>query len=97
MHARTARYSIDPDRCDAAVQSFSEAGAQIGAMDGFRGGYLLVDSENGEVVTLTCWESHAALDASDVRASSLRRDAVTVVEGSVESVARYDVVRELGS
>jgi heme-degrading monooxygenase HmoA len=96
VYARTARYRIDPDRCDDAVESFSEAGARIGELDGFKGGYLLVDSENGDVMTLTFWESRAALDSSDVRASSLRRDAVNTVEGSIESVARYDIVRDLG-
>jgi heme-degrading monooxygenase HmoA len=96
MYARIARYQIDPHRCDDAVASFREAGSKIGALDGFQSGYLLIDSDSGETVTLTFWESRAALDASEMRATSARQGAVRAVEGTVDAVNRYDVVRELG-
>ena len=96
MYARMARYHIDPQRCDEAVASFGEAGAKIGALDGFQSGYLLIDTDTGEVVTLTFWESQAAVDASEMRATTARQGAVREVEGDVDSVTRFDVVRELG-
>ena len=97
MHARVARYRIEPERCEDAVASFREAAGELSQLDGFRNGYVMIDSENGEVVTVTLWESRAALDASDVRAASIRQRAVQGVEGSVESVGRYDVSFEIGS
>jgi heme-degrading monooxygenase HmoA len=97
MHARMARYQVDPQRCDEAVASFREAGAKIGALEGFESGYLLIDSDSGEVITLTFWDSHASLDASEMRATSARQGAVHDVDGEVAAVTRYDVVRELGA
>ena len=96
MYARIARYIIDPDRCDEAVASFGEAGTKIGALEGFESGYLLIDTDSGEVVTLTFWESQAALDASEMRATSARQGAVRAVDGNVDAVKRYDVVRDIG-
>jgi heme-degrading monooxygenase HmoA len=93
--ARVARYRMDPDRCDEAVESFRRAGAQLAELGGFRGGYVLLDSTDGEIVTVTLWESREALEASDVRASHVRAEAIGAVEGSVESVGRYDVAIEL--
>ncbi len=96
MYARVARYQIDPHRCDEAVSSFAEAGSKIADLDGYRTGFVLIDSDSGDVVTLTLWESQAALDASEMRATSARQGAVRAVEGTVGSVTRFDVVRELG-
>ncbi len=95
MVARVARYRIDPERCNDAVESFRRAGAGLAELDGFRSGYVLLDSDGGEVVTVTVWDSRAALEASDVRASRLRQEAIEEVDGSVESVGRYDVAVEL--
>ena len=96
MFARVARYQMDPSRCNEAVESFRRAGNQISELGGFRGGYVLVDSEGGDVMTVTLWENRAALDATDVQASRIRQEAIQEVEGSLESVGRYDVAIELG-
>ena len=95
MFARVARYQMDPDRCSDAVESFRRAGQQIAELGGFRGGYVLIDSDAGEVMTVTLWENRAALDASDVQASRIRQDAIQNVEGETTSVGRYDVAIEL--
>ena len=92
MYARVARYRIEPDRCEDAVASFREAGKLLAELDGFDGGYVFIDSDGGEVMTATVWATQAALDASEMRATSIRRNAIGAVEGEVESVTRYDVV-----
>ena len=92
MYARVARYRIEPDRCDEAVESFRAAGAELAGLDGFDGGYVFIDSEGGEVLTATVWKTRNALDASEMRATSIRRGAITAVDGEVDSVTRYDVV-----
>jgi quinol monooxygenase YgiN len=96
VRARLARYSVEPDRIDAAVESFREAGAEIAQLDGYRGGHLLVDYDEGTLLTITLWENQDALDRSEVRAASLRQVALRVVEGEVQSVTRYTVPFELG-
>ena len=95
MQARVARYRIEPERCQEAVASFKEAGAEIAKLEGFRDGYVLVDPHDGDILTVTVWESHHALDASEMKATSSRRLAAEAVDGTVEAVSRYDVAIEL--
>jgi heme-degrading monooxygenase HmoA len=96
VHARLARYAIEPDRLDDAVESFRQAGRELSELDGFEGGHVLVDHEDGTLMTLTLWESRAAIDASDVRAAMLRQRALRAVDGEVQSVTCYEVPVELG-
>jgi heme-degrading monooxygenase HmoA len=96
VHARLARYAIDPERMDDALESFREAGRGLGQLEGFCGGHVLVDSEDGTLMTLTLWENRAAVDRSDVRAASLRQQALRSVDGEVQSVVCYEVPFQLG-
>jgi heme-degrading monooxygenase HmoA len=96
VHARLARYAIDPDRIDDAVESFREAGRGLAELEGFCGGHVLVDADEGTLLTLTLWENRAAIDRSDVRAAALRQQAVRSVEGEVQSVVCYQVPIQLG-
>ena len=91
MHARLARYAIEPDRIDDAVEGFREAGRELAGLEGFRGGQLLVDAEAGTLMTLTLWENRAAVDRSEVRAATLRQRALRDVDGEVQSVTCYEV------
>jgi heme-degrading monooxygenase HmoA len=94
MLARIARYSIAPERCDEAVEAFTDAAREISEHRGLEQGYLFVDSESGSIMTVTVWADQASLDASEVRAATLRRRAVGAVEGDVLSVQVFDVVRD---
>ncbi len=96
MHARLARYAIEPERLDYAVESFREAGRELSELDGFEEGYVLVDHDEGTLMTLTIWESRAAVDTSEVRAATLRQRALRAVDGEVQSVTCYEVPVELG-
>ncbi|MGH2922210.1 MAG: antibiotic biosynthesis monooxygenase family protein [Gaiellaceae bacterium] len=91
MFARIVRYSVDPDRCDEALDAFKEAAEQIGDIDGITGGYVMVDGEAGRIVTVTLWEDREKMEASEVRASRLRQEALRSVEGDVESVERLQI------
>jgi quinol monooxygenase YgiN len=91
VFARVVRYQVDPDRCDEALASLEEAVKQIGDIDGITGGYLMVDGDTGRIITITLWEDRAALEASEVRASRLRQEALRPVEGDIESVERLRV------
>jgi len=97
MFARLARYEIPTDRLGDAVKSFSEAGEQLRELQGYRTGFLLLDEDESSVMTLTIWETRTALETSEARAGSLRRQACSEVDGSVQSVTSYEVVAELGS
>ena len=96
MLARVARYEINPERCDEAVDAFMESAQSIAGMDGLERGYVLVDSENGGVMTITFWRDDNTAEASAVAATRARRRAVEAVDGDVLSVQSFDVVRDFG-
>ncbi len=95
MLARVARYEVGTDRLQDAVDAFGEAGREIERLDGFAGGYVLVDYEDGRTMTLTLWENQAALDDSESTARSVRNKASDAVGGSVLSVEKFEVAQEL--
>jgi heme-degrading monooxygenase HmoA len=94
MFARFARYDIPPDRVEDAIEAFREAAKGLASLEGSLGGYLLVDREDGKLVTFTRWESQAALEGSEVRAAALRRQAMNEVGGDVVAVRSYEIAFE---
>ena len=97
MLARVARYEVNQDRLTDAVDAFSEAGREVEQLDGFAGGYILVDHEDGRTMTVTLWENDAALEGSESTARSARNRAAGAVDGSVLSVEKFEVLLELGA
>jgi heme-degrading monooxygenase HmoA len=97
MFARVSRYEVAPERMDDAIEGFRAVAADLTEIDGAKGGYVLVDRDEGMAVTITLWENAAALDASNTRAATLRRRAMESSGGSVESVQRLEVAVEFGS
>jgi len=95
MLARVARYEVNQDRLTDAVEAFNEAGREIEPLEGFAGGYVLVDHEDGRTMTLTLWENDAALQESEAAARSARNRAAGAVDGSVLSVEKFEVALEL--
>jgi quinol monooxygenase YgiN len=91
VFARVVRYQVNPERCDEALEALEGAAQEIGNIEGITGGYVMVDGESGRIITMTLWEDQAALEASEVRASRLRQDALRSVEGDIESVERLRV------
>ena len=79
-----------------AVEAFREAASQLASLDGLQGGYVLTDEEEGVVMSITLWESRAAMDASEVRAARLRQDAAKKADGAVTSVHCLEVAVEIG-
>lgn len=97
MLARVARYEVDSSRIDEAITAFGEAVKEIEGLDGFAGGYLLVDHEDGRTMTLTLWDNFAALENSERAAGKIRREAAGSVGGSVLSVEKFEVAQELAA
>ena len=97
MFARVARYEVPPERMDDAVKAFREAVTEIEGIDGLKGGSVLVDAEDGVVMSMTFWDSRAAMETSEVKAAGLRQQAAKDVDGTVVSVHCLDVVAEIGA
>jgi heme-degrading monooxygenase HmoA len=97
MLARVARYEVSSDRIGEAVAAFGDAAKELEGLDGFAGGWVLVDHEDGRTMTVTLWENFAALENSERTAGKLRREAAGAVGGSVLSVEKFEVAQELGA
>ena len=95
MFARVARYDVPAERADDAVESFRHAAEAIARLPGLTTAYVMVDHESGTVATVTVWESRQAMEASEVRASRARQEAVGAVGGDCISVDRLAIVAEL--
>lgn len=91
MFARVARYRIPDDALDEAVDAFADAAQQLREIDGNTGGYLLVDRDNCTALTIVFWESRVAMEASEVKASRLRSEAVARAGGEIQAVDRCEV------
>jgi heme-degrading monooxygenase HmoA len=94
VFARVVRYSVEPERCEEALKAFEEAAREIGEIDGIQGVYVMTDGDSGRIITLTLWEDLAKMEASEVRASRLRQEALRTVEGEIDSVERLRVAVE---
>ena len=95
MLARVARYEVPSDRIDEAVDSFGQAAQAVQELDGFAGGYVLVDHEDGRTMTVTLWDNLAVMDSSESKARSARNEAASAVGGQVLSVEKFEVAQEL--
>lgn len=97
MFARVARYEVPQDRLEQAVAAFGEAGKEVEHLDGFAGGYVLVDHEDGRTMTLTLWENAAALESSERAARGARQAAADAAGGTVLSVEKFEVAHQLAA
>lgn len=91
MFARVVRYKIPEEHLDDAVGAFNQAAGQLRDLEGNAGGYLMVDRDNSTALTITFWETRAALESSEVRASRLRSEAVGPFGGEIQAVDRGEV------
>jgi heme-degrading monooxygenase HmoA len=97
VFARVARYEVPDDRLQAATAAFGEAGSEVAQLGGFAGGYVLMDEEDGRMMTVTLWDNLAALESSEHQAGNARRHAAEAAGGSVLSVEKFEVAHELAS
>jgi heme-degrading monooxygenase HmoA len=95
MFARVARYQIPAERVGEVAQTFRPAFEQVGEIEGNKGGYLLIDRDNAMALTVTFWENQASMEASEVRASRLRSEAINAVDGQIQSVESCEVALDL--
>jgi heme-degrading monooxygenase HmoA len=96
MHARVSTNRFPPDKLDDGIRYVREQGLrQLQAQDGFRGLYLLVDRESGKALSVSLWESAAALEASEATSATVRTQGTLAAGGTTApTVTHYEVVIE---
>ena len=93
MFARVSRYRGDADLLRAG---FDQATAELEQLDGFNQAYFLADREHSRAMSITLWDSEAAMAASAERAHAMRTRATEPANASIESVESYEVLITAG-
>jgi heme-degrading monooxygenase HmoA len=88
MFARVSRYSGDADRL---VAGFESARGELEQLEGFTEAFFLTDRDHSRAMSITFWESEAALKASAERAHRMRTQASEPADATIEAVESYDV------
>lgn len=91
MHARVSSYAGSPAQAEAAIRNFEGLTDGLRSLEGFEGGYLLVDRGTGKSLTMTLWSSEETAQASAERAKQMRSEAAGGAGMSIESVETYEV------
>ncbi len=90
MFARVTTYHADQDT-EQLLGKFKETLSDLQLIDGFSHGYFMTDRESGNGVSITVWESEAAMGASAESAEERRRERTEAGVASVLSVATYEL------
>jgi heme-degrading monooxygenase HmoA len=88
MFARVSTYQGDTDRL---LEGFRRTTEPLSQLEGFERAYFLTDAAAGRAMTITLWESQAAMAASADWASRAREHAAHESGGAVGSVDSYEV------
>jgi heme-degrading monooxygenase HmoA len=92
LFARVSTYEVPDGQRGAAQDAFKQAMDRIAALQGFVEGYFLLACDGERAMTMTFWESNAAMTASRVAATRLRSEAARGIESEIISVEEYEVV-----
>ena len=66
MRARVVMVRIQPDKTDEAADLYRDSVVPAGQQQpGFQGTLLLVDPDTGKGISVTMWESEAAMERSE--------------------------------
>ena len=90
MFARVTRYEGSPTEIEAGIKLIKETIAPAAKrLQGFKGGYWLLDRASSKGFSVTLFESEAALHATEDAAAQLRSRASSTVR--ITAVERYEV------
>jgi heme-degrading monooxygenase HmoA len=93
MWVRVSRYQFPAVEIEKVIAAFNEAMETFSKEPGLRRADVLVNRKSGAGITITMWESEAALEASEEEADRLRSEIALELIGWVQSVEQYELVR----
>jgi heme-degrading monooxygenase HmoA len=88
MFARVSTYQGEIERL---LEGFRRTTEPLAQLEGFERAYFLTDSAAGRAMTITLWNSQAAMAASADWASKAREHDAHESGAAVESIDRYEV------
>ena len=90
MFARVSAYHADEDS-QKLKAAFQETIGPLQQVEGFSHAYFLIDADTGRAVSMTIWESEAAMGASESGGEERRRRRSEISGASVDSVDHFEV------
>jgi heme-degrading monooxygenase HmoA len=95
MHARVSTYQAsDPE---GLVEGFRSVSDMLEGTDGFSHAYMMVDRDSGKAMTITIWDSEAAMTTSVSGADEMRKRATQPSGATIESVQHYEIPMVVGT
>ena len=92
MFARVSTFQGPPDRTAEGIRVAREQILPAARLqDGFKGIYLLYDSESGKSLSITLWETEEDMKASEEAALRARTESAQTTGDVILSVERYEV------
>lgn len=97
MHARHSRIKTPPDRVDQAKEVVEKSVVpRLHDVQGFAGGYWMIDRATGDGAVFTFFDSKQNLEASADTANRVRQDALREIGGEALGIEHYEVGRDTG-
>jgi len=91
MHARVTRSEVASDKVDEGVKRIKEVVIpQVKKLEGFKGGFWLIDRTSLKGFGLTLFADEAALRATEAASAKIRAQAPSAVK--ITGVEQYEVV-----
>ena len=90
MFARVSAYHADEDK-QKLIGAFQDTIGPLQQVEGFSHAYFLVDTDTGRAVSMTIWESEAAMPASEAGGEERRQRRSEISGASVDSVDHFEV------
>lgn len=88
-HTRVTTIMGRPESIDRTVDVFRKA--MKGEEKGWRGAYVLVNRQTGEILTFTLWESRQHIEDTASMAKQVRGEAISAAGAGEPTVEHYEV------
>lgn len=96
MFARVSQITGLPGKLETAVPVLQEGLDRTQGLAGFEGAYLLVDRDEGKIMTVTFWNNRTDLKSSAPRAEAIVAEAAQRAGAAdVPQVVSYEVLLEI--
>ena len=93
MFARLSTFQGPPDQTAEGIRVARDQILPVARLqEGFKGIFILYDSESGRSLSLTLWESEDDMHASEEAALRVRTESAEAAGEVVVGVERYEVV-----
>jgi heme-degrading monooxygenase HmoA len=91
MFARVITAEVAASEFDSAMQIAQQQLPAARQQPGFKGFYLLADTETGKLMTISLWEAREDLAAVEAQAAQIRSQAAPAIGVTAPHLQTYEV------